>query len=155
MRNIDSIIALHNKSFLRPKFDTIYVIWYPFYNLKNVKNICGRVILSVKFTCNFTKITLSIDVFHDVFLYDNGLRHEKVKGLTSDIKVSVTLNVQNYQYIFGCYDVIIKTQLNQSESISKCTHENNMFVNITQSWRRNNDNTDKDCVLINITFFVR
>ena len=50
----------------------------------------------------------------DWFLYGKGLRHEKVKRLTSDIKMSVTLNVQNYQNIFGCYDVIIKTQLNQS-----------------------------------------
>ena len=55
MRNIDSIIALHNKSFLRLKLETIYAIWYPFYDLKNVKNIHGRVILSVTFTCNFTK----------------------------------------------------------------------------------------------------
>ena len=79
----------------------------------------------------------------DWFPYGKGLRHEKVKRLTSDIKMSVTLNVQNYQNIFGCYDVIIKTQLNQSESICKCTHKNNnMLVNITQSWRSNNDNTD-------------
>ena len=51
-------------------FETLYVIWYYLYNLKNVKNNHGRVLLFIKLqasSCNFTKSNTLPWVFYTFF----------------------------------------------------------------------------------------
>ena len=51
-------------------FETLYVIWYYLYNLKNVKNNHGRVLLFITLqasSCNFTKSNTLPWVFYTFF----------------------------------------------------------------------------------------
>ena len=58
----------------RPSTHSLYVmrfaIWYHLYNLKNVKNTHGRVLILVKLqaeACNFTKINIPLWLFFTFF----------------------------------------------------------------------------------------